>query len=467
MLRADFTPKGLFSKLIFSDSRDHVSMSEPQIFTVASLNAEVRQMLEQGFGTVWLIGEISNFSAPSSGHWYFTLKDEQAQIKAAMFRTSNQRVRMRPQHGMQVLVRAKLTVYEPRGDYQLIVEHMEDAGAGLLQQRYEQLKQRLAAAGLFASDSKQPLPAAIRRVGIITSPTGAAIRDILAVLKRRDPSIEVIIYPSAVQGQAATAELLSMLQRAIARNEVDVLIMARGGGSLEDLWCFNDEQLAYALHSCPIPTISAIGHEVDFTICDFVADVRAATPSAAAELVSQDQRQWLQQLQQQRLRLSASWQRYQRNQQQQLKAIQQRLLLQDPQRRMQLNSQRLDEISGRIQQAVLRTLQLQQRQLSHSQQRLQRVHPERRIEPAKQQLQQLDQRLQRLIREHTKQRHQHLQAQLQQLHLVSPLQTIARGYAVVTNGQRQVIRDPQQLAPNEVFQVRVAGGEFAAKKLND
>lgn len=442
-------------------------MSEPHIFTVASLNAEVRQMLEQGFGTVWLLGEISNFSAPSSGHWYFTLKDQQAQIKAAMFRNSNQRVRVRPQNGMQVLVRAKLTVYEPRGDYQLIVEHMEDAGAGLLQQRYEQLKQRLAAAGLFASDSKQSLPADIRRVGIITSPTGAAIRDILAVLKRRDPSIEVIIYPSAVQGQAATAELLSMLQRAVARNEVDVLILARGGGSLEDLWCFNDEQLAHALHSCPIPTISAIGHEVDFTICDFVADVRAPTPSAAAELVSQDQRQWLQQLQQQRQRLRASWQRYCRQQQQQLVVLQQRLQLQDPQRRMQLNSQRLDELSGRIQQAVMRSLQLHQRQLAQQQQRLQRVHPERRLAPAQQQLSQLQQRLQRLIAEQSKQRQQQLQAQLQQLHIVSPLQTIARGYAVVTNSAQQVIRQPQQLAANEVFQVRVAGGEFNAKKLDD
>lgn len=442
-------------------------MSKAEIFSVARLNAEVRQMLERGFGAVWLVGEISNFSAPSSGHWYLTLKDEQAQIKAAMFRTSNQRVSMRPQNGMQVLVRAKLTVYEPRGDYQLIIEHMEDAGAGLLQQRYEQLKQRLAAAGLFSSDAKQPLPPAIRRVGIITSPTGAAIRDILAVLKRRDPSIEAIIYPSAVQGQAATAELLSMLQRAVVRNEVDVLIIARGGGSLEDLWCFNDEQLAYALHSCPIPTISAIGHEVDFTICDFVADVRAATPSAAAELVSHDRRQWLQQLQQQRQRLSASWQRYQRNQQQQLQVLQQRLQVQDPQRRMQLNSQRLDELSGRIQQAMRRALQLQQRQLVQYQQRIQRVHPERLLEPAMQRFTQLQQRLTRVMTEQTKQRQQHLQAQLQQLHLVSPLQTIARGYAVVSNAQQQVIRQPQQLAANEVFQVRVAGGEFSAKKLDD
>src|SRR5690606_5486696 len=218
---------------------------------------EVRQVLEQGFGSIWLVGEISNFAAPNSGHWYFTLKDERAQIRAAMFRNANQRVRIRPQHGMQVLVRAKLTVYEPRGDYQLIVEHIEDAGAGLLQQKYEQLKAKLQAEGLFEPAHKQALPEVIRKVGVITSPTGAAVRDILAVLKRRDTSIEVVIYTSAVQGQAETDELLNVIQRAVMRNEINVLIMARVGSSLEYLWCFNLGQLAYALHSCPIPTISA------------------------------------------------------------------------------------------------------------------------------------------------------------------------------------------------------------------
>src|SRR5690554_726433 len=236
-------------------------MQQPHIFTIYGLNTEVRQVLEQGFGSIWLVGEISNFSTPSSGHWYFTLKDERAQIRAAMFRNANSRVRIRPQHKMQVLVRAKLTVYEPRGDYQLIIEHMEDSGAGLLQQKYEQLKAKLQSQGLFAAEHKQALPESIKKVGVITSPTGAAIRDVLAVLRRRDPSIEVVIYPSAVQGQAATGELLNMLQRAITRNEVDVLILTRGGGSLEDLWCFNDEQLAYAIHSSPLPIISAVGHE--------------------------------------------------------------------------------------------------------------------------------------------------------------------------------------------------------------
>lgn len=442
-------------------------MQQPHIFTVHSLNTEVRQVLEQGFGSIWLVGEISNFAAPGSGHWYFTLKDERAQIRAAMFRNTNQRVKIRPQHGMQVLVRAKLTVYEPRGDYQLIIEHMEDAGAGLLQQKYEQLKAKLQAEGLFDAEQKQALPESIKKVGVITSPTGAAVRDILAVLNRRDPSIEVIIYPSSVQGQAATSELLNMLQRVIMRNEVDVLIMARGGGSLEDLWCFNDEQLAYALHSCPIPTISAVGHEVDFTICDFVADVRAPTPSAAAELVSRDQRENLQRVNHLSHRIEQTWQRQLRHWQQQANYLVQRLQQQDPQRQLQQNNQRLDELSLRAGSAIQRLVSQQQRNQVQIQNRLQTVHPERRIAPLKQQQQQLQQRLQLAMQQLVKQQRQHYQGITQALHMVSPLQTIERGYAVVRKADGSVVRSPEQLAAGEAFQVKVAQGDFNATKTDN
>lgn len=439
-------------------------MQQPHIFTVYGLNTEVRQVLEQGFGSIWLVGEISNFAAPSSGHWYFTLKDERAQIRAAMFRNANQRVRIKPQHGMQVLVRAKLTVYEPRGDYQLIIEHMEDAGAGLLQQKYEQLKAKLQAEGLFDPAHKQLLPESIKKVGVITSPTGAAVRDILAVLQRRDPSIEVVIYPSAVQGQAATGELLHMLQRAIARNEVDVLIMARGGGSLEDLWCFNDEQLAYALHSCPIPTISAVGHEVDFTICDFVADVRAPTPSAAAELVSRDQRETLHRISHLSHRVEQAWVRFFRTHQQQQQHLSVRLQQQHPQRQLQQNGQRLDELSMRAQQSVQRALLQQQRAQAQLSNRLHNVHPERRLGPLQQQQQQLQQRLQLAMQQLLKQQRQQFQALTQGLHMVSPLQTIERGYAVVRKNDGAVVRNPKQLAPGESFQIKVAEGDFTAAK---
>ncbi|MBR9907728.1 MAG: exodeoxyribonuclease VII large subunit [Gammaproteobacteria bacterium] len=439
-------------------------MQQPHIFTVYGLNTEVRQVLEQGFGSIWLVGEISNFASPSSGHWYFTLKDERAQIRAAMFRNANQRVRIRPQHGMQVLVRAKLTVYEPRGDYQLIIEHMEDAGAGLLQQKYEQLKAKLQGEGLFDPAHKQPLPESIKKVGVITSPTGAAVRDILAVLKRRDPSVEVIIYPSAMQGQAATGELLHMLQRAISRNEVDALIMARGGGSLEDLWCFNDEQLAYALHSCPIPTISAVGHEVDFTICDFVADVRAPTPSAAAELVSRDQRETLQRISNLAHRVEQAWARYFRQYQQHQQHLAVRLQQQHPQRQLQQNNQRLDELSARVQLAMRRLLQQQQRQQTQLASRLSTVHPERRLAPLQQQQQQLKQRLQLAMSQLLKQQRQRFQSLSQGLHMVSPLQTIERGYAVVRKADGAVVRNPAELATGEAFQVKVAAGDFKAVK---
>lgn len=440
-------------------------MTEAAIFTVTQLNAEVRQVLERGFGSIWLIGEISNFAAPGSGHWYFTLKDERAQIKAAMFRNANQRAKVRPQHGMQVLVRAKLTVYEPRGDYQLIIEHMEDAYAGLLQQRYEQLKRKLQAEGLFAQEHKQALPAEIRRVGVITSPTGAAIRDILAVLRRRDPSVEVIIYPSAVQGQSAVNDLLFALQRACARNEVDVLIITRGGGSLEDLWCFNDEQLAHALHSCPLPLISAVGHEVDFTIADYVADVRAPTPSAAAELVSRDQREVLQRLLQLEHRLRQHWQRQRGFLQQTLQHWQNRLQQQHPQRRLQQNSQRVDELSARAAAALQRTQRQTQQRLSGTAQRLQALHPQRQLAPLRQQLAQLQARNGQAMRQTLKTWQQKHAATLQNLQIVSPLQTIARGYAVVRNAQGELIRNPEQLSTNESFSVKVAEGEFRAKKL--
>ncbi|WP_243689715.1 exodeoxyribonuclease VII large subunit, partial [Cronobacter sakazakii] len=246
----------------------------PSIFTVSRLNQSVRLLLEQEMGQVWISGEISNFTQPASGHWYFTLKDDTAQVRCAMFRNSNRRVTFRPQHGQQVLVRANITLYEPRGDYQIIVESMQPAGEGLLQQRYEQLKQQLAAEGLFDPALKKPLPSPARQVGVITSKTGAALHDVLNVLRRRDPSLPVVIYPTAVQGDDAPAQIVRAIELANLRDECDVLIVGRGGGSLEDLWSFNDERVARAIFASRIPVVSAVGHETDVTIADFVADLR-------------------------------------------------------------------------------------------------------------------------------------------------------------------------------------------------
>jgi len=435
------------------------------VLTVSRLNAEVRQLLEQGFGQIWLVGEISNFAAPASGHWYFTLKDDRAQVKAAMFRGANQRARIRPQNGMQVMVRAKITLYEPRGDYQLIAEHIEDAGAGLLQQQFEQLKQALAAQGLFRVEDKQPLPDKIRTVGIVTSPTGAAVRDVLAVLRRRDPSLAAIIYPTAVQGQTAAQEIHRALCTALERDEVDVIILTRGGGSLEDLWCFNDEALAHLIHQSPIPIISAVGHEVDFTIADFVADVRAPTPSAAAELVSRDQGHQIQYAQQLQDRARRAMQMHLQQARHSTQAQLQRLDQQHPQRRLQEMAQRVDELSARQYQGVLRQLQQARTQLQHLQHRLQTLHPQRALQQAQRAQTELQQRSQEAMRRLLVQAQQRLGSNSQALQIISPLNTVARGYALAETEDGTLIRSSKQLQAGETFKVKVADGDFKAQKL--
>mgnify|MGYP000698788708 CR=1 FL=1 len=260
---------------------------QQHILQVSELTKKVRFILENEINRVWLCGEISNFVAASSGHWYLSLKDSKSQIRCAMFKGANRNVRLTPRNGQQVLVRAKVSLYEPRGDFQLIIEQMEDAGEGLLRQKYEQLKQQLNAEGLFAQFNKKSIPTHIKTVGVVTSPTGAAVKDILTVLRRRNPTINVIIYPAIVQGQQGTSDIVHAINVANERAECDVLIVGRGGGSLEDLWNFNEEAVVRAIYQGTIPVISAVGHEIDTTLCDYVADLRVATPSAAAELVSQ------------------------------------------------------------------------------------------------------------------------------------------------------------------------------------
>ena len=266
--------------------------SDRLIFSVSELNRTVSQLFETQFPLLWVEGEISNFARPASGHWYLTLKDRQAQVRCAMFRNSNLRVNFTPANGSQVLVRCRVSLFEGRGDYQLIVEHMEEAGFGALQRQFDELKQKLANEGLFSPQQKKPLPTSINHIGIVTSPTGAAINDILSVLQRRFPSIKVTIFPTAVQGEQAAAQIVQAIANAnrytLNDRTCDALIVGRGGGSLEDLWPFNEEIVARAIAASTIPIVSAVGHEIDFTIADFVADLRAATPSAAAELLSPD-----------------------------------------------------------------------------------------------------------------------------------------------------------------------------------
>src|SRR6201985_735600 len=286
------------------------------VFTVSRLNREVRVLLERGLGVVWVEGELSNFSQPSSGHWYFSLKDRDAQLRCAVFRLKNSALRLTdsplastPKAGQQVLARGRISLYEPRGDYQLIVEHLEEAGVGALKREFERLKVKLAAEGLFALERKRSLPRFPRRIGVVTSPSGAAIRDVLHILARRFPPASVLVYPTPVQGASSVPAIVDALQTASARAECDVLIVARGGGSIEDLWSFNDERVARAIHASSIPVVSGIGHEIDFTIADFVADARAPTPSGAAELVAPDRNACLEALDRTMERLTVSMRR--------------------------------------------------------------------------------------------------------------------------------------------------------------
>ncbi|MEH8021637.1 exodeoxyribonuclease VII large subunit [Rheinheimera metallidurans] len=443
-------------------------MQNPDIYTVSRLNSEVRLTLELQFQTLWLQGEISNFVAAASGHWYFSLKDSAAQVKCAMFKQANRNSSFRPQNGQQVLIRARISVYEPRGEYQLLAEFIESAGAGLLKQQFEQLKAKLQSEGLFDLSGKKALPAHVQRVGVITSPTGAAIRDIVTVLQRRAPGIEVIIYPSQVQGETAAAQLRQMLSTAIRRNEVDVLIIGRGGGSLEDLWCFNDEALCRAIADCPMPIVSAVGHEIDFALTDFVADMRAATPSAAAELVSPDQSHLLERIQ----RLRNALIQAQRARMQQLTPklvnLSERLLALHPKRRLQQQQQRLDELQLRLTSNVKRVLQSQLQQQQYLDKSLRQLSPLKALTAQQQSIADLARRLTSAQQLQLKQHKQQLAQLSLQLNTVSPLATLARGYSITFDNTKQVLTSTDSLTIGDSVSVRLAKGEFAAKitKLN-
>lgn len=428
------------------------------IFTVSRLNTTVRTLLEKEMGQVWLSAEISNFSQPSSGHWYFTLKDDGAQVRCAMFRNSNRRVTFRPQNGQQILVRATITLYEPRGDYQLIAESMQPAGEGLLQQQFELLKQKLLSEGLFEQHHKQPLPDPARQVGVITSATGAALHDVLRVLHRRDPSLPIVIYPTPVQGVDAPASIVRAIELANTRAECDVLIVGRGGGSLEDLWSFNDERVARAIFASRIPIVSAVGHETDVTIADFVADLRAPTPSAAAELVSRNQIELLRQLQSQQTRLEMAMDYYLAQKNRIYTRLQHRLQQQHPQLRLARQQTSLMRLQRRLDDAmqlrVRQAIRLQER----AEQRLSAFQPQGRIHRGQQQLQHWQYRLQQAMQlklNGGKQRFSTLTAQLEG---VSPLATLARGFSVTTAADGQVVKKSRQLTPGDTLKTRLDDG---------
>jgi exodeoxyribonuclease VII large subunit len=391
------------------------------VYSVSRLNREARLLLEAGLGRVWVEAEISNLARPSSGHWYFSLKDSGAQLRCAMFRQRNQYARFQPRDGQQVLARGRISLYEPRGDYQLIVEQLEEAGLGALQRAFEELRTRLAAEGLFAPERKRPLPAAPAAIGVITSPTGAALRDILHVLARRYAAARVVVYPVPVQGAAAAPAIAAALELASARAECQVLILARGGGSLEDLWAFNDERVARAIARCAVPVVCGVGHETDFTIADFVADRRAPTPSGAAELVAPDTGGWLAQLARLAARFGAAMQRH---------------LIEDG------------------------------RRLAHLRHRLERAHPGARLAQSTQQLDDLEQRLLRALRERLQHAGARVELAARALQAVSPLATLARGFAVVTRARDgALLTDAGAVEPGEDIDARLVQGSLRARVL--
>jgi exodeoxyribonuclease VII large subunit len=424
-------------------------------------------LLEHGIPQLWIEGEISNFSRPASGHWYFTLKDRDSQVRCAMFRGRNALLRFTPADGQRVLARARVTLFEPRGEYQLQVEHLEDSGVGALRREYERLKARLEAEGLFDASKKRPLPTVPSCIGVITSPTGAAIRDILNILGRRFPAARVVIYPTAVQGRDAVPQLLEAIALASARNECEVLIVARGGGSIEDLWAFNDEAVARALRVTPMPVVTGIGHEVDFTIADFVADLRAPTPSGAAELVVPDGATWRAGFARVAQRLLQAIRRQLRNDSDYLVAMRRRLALAHPGQRLRQNAQRLDELEQRLGSRVQLLLADRRHRLQTLSTRLARISPAAHLQRIAHRHAVLETRLHRALAQQLDTLRQKLATLARTLDAVSPLATLDRGFALVTRVSDGVLlRDAETVASGDLIDARLAKGRVRAKVID-
>ena len=431
---------------------------ERNVLSVSDLNRQAKRLLETSFPSIWVEGELSNVARPRSGHWYFTLKDANAQVRCAMFRNANLRVRFQPAEGQQVLIRAKVSLYEGRGDYQLIAEHMEEAGTGALQRAFEELKNRLAREGLFDADLKKPLPTIPSHIAVITSPTGAAVRDILTVFQRRYPALRVTVIPTAVQGAEAAPQIVHALKLAEQLPSVDAIIAGRGGGSLEDLWPFNEETVARAIAQCPIPVVSAVGHEIDFTIADFVADHRAPTPSAAAELLSPNQQEL-------HNTLLGYQQMLARNISQRLQSHQEALghlrsRLRHPGERLREQSQRLDDLDIRLRKAIeLHTLKANA-SLENARERLHQHTPLSTLSRLSTLQQQLEQRLTNAINANLDRKKRLLTSRIAELDAYSPLATLLRGYSILQDKEGTIISDASQTQPGDKLKARLGKGNL-------
>jgi exodeoxyribonuclease VII large subunit len=432
-----------------------------KVYSVTELALNVRRQLEQEIGQIWITGEISNLATPRSGHWYFTLKDSDAQLRCAMFKNRNRGVRFTPEDGQQVLMRAKLSLYEPRGDLQLIGEYMEPAGEGALQIAFDRLKQKLNNEGLFAPELKRPIPTFPNKIGIITSATGAAIRDVLTVLKRRMPHIPVIIYPSQVQGDKAAKTIIEQLKIANQRNECDVLLVTRGGGSLEDMWCFNDEHLAREIRNSKIPVVSAVGHEVDTSISDLVADLRAPTPSAAAEMLVPNRVDIIHKFQTLELRLTNEFQHKLQIQQAKLDKLVAKIV--HPKQRLAQSEADLNRLIKQLKVAQKRYLEQKAFNLNNARSRLQSYKPERHLEQSQQQLDAWLKQLNQAMKQQLGESRQAFALTAQKLNDISPLATLDRGYTITQDENGKALRTAKDAKKAKKLITKFKDGEIESK----
>ena len=435
--------------------------SNTKSISVSELNRQAKSLLEHSFMSLRVTGEISNMVRASSGHWYFTLKDERAQVRCAMFRGRNAQVRFRPQEGSQVLCTAKVSLYEGRGDFQLIVDAMQEDGQGQLQQAFDQLKARLQAEGLFAQERKRPIPTHPRTVGVVTSATGAALHDILTAFERRYPGLQVNLYPTLVQGAEAADQIVAAIALANRHAQADVLIVGRGGGSLEDLWPFNEERVARAIIASDIPVVSAVGHEVDFSISDMVADLRAPTPTAAAELLSPDQRQIQQRLTQLQQGLQRRFEWQLKRQRERLAAL--RRQMRHPGDRIREQQQRCDDLEMRLQRAIQRRFELRRQRLAAASARLELQNPVRLLGKQRERLSDLHARLATRIDALIERRRLQLGQKVGRLNAISPLATLERGYSLTQTDSGELVRDARQLRTGSAVRVRLQSGAFSAE----
>jgi len=430
-----------------------------EIISVSELNRQARFLLESRLNEVWLEGEISNLATPGSGHIYFSLKDRDAQVRCAMFRGANRKLRFRPENGMAVLIYAKVSIYEARGEYQLVASHMEEAGEGLLRRQFEELKNRLAAEGLFSEEHKKELPTLPDSIGVVTSPSGAAVRDILHILQRRFPGVPVTIYPTAVQGEPAAAQIAAAIEQADGR--CDVLIVARGGGSLEDLWSFNEEIVARAIYNASIPVISGVGHETDFTIADLVADVRAPTPSGAAEIAVPDRGEYQRHLRQLSNRLQNSVDSTLERIAVIHRQTDHRLNRCSPEALLLQRSQRLDELSRRLQSGLKDNAGRATLRLNALLTKLRDQSPAIRVQNYRQRLTVAAISLNTTAKGRLDKGQQRLALAAARLNTVSPLATLERGYAIVADESDAIINDVSKLKPGQNVTTRLSNGSYS------